>query len=250
MKTLKIIIGFLLIYATGIEYIDASRELGSLLSLGIIIGTLAMLLLTTWLIGSEFSVRKFRFKSFEAIKFFIISFVTFGIIVIFHLGSTLAPIRFFETNGLKVPLGKCVDGNKNYIPDEKERMEYCKCLIEKITADPELKFKHQDKLENDQFISVFNEIQNSSKFMELGIEDCISSINIKWTDNIANSMKQNLKNELVGTEFEETNYIDQYCDCLIKEYRKFPMDKIFEEGFTEGEVAITIDEKCTKLSKK
>jgi len=229
LKTFKIIIGFLLLFGAGREYIDASRQLGSLFSPGIIIGILIMLILSTWLIGSGFSVRKFKFKSFDFVKFFIISFVTFTIVAIFSLGSKVVPSNFVEINGLKIPLGKCIDGNRRIIPDEKEREEYCRCFIEKITNEPELKSKYQKKLEDDKVNDVFKEIQSSSKFLELGIEDCMSSVKMKWTDNIANSMKRNWEKELIGTEFESTNDIEKYCDCLVDEYRKFPLDKIMED---------------------
>ncbi|WPR76265.1 hypothetical protein [Algoriphagus sp. NG3] len=87
MKIFKIIIGFLLLIGAGREFIDASRQLGSLFSPGIIIGILIMLVLSTWLIGSGFSAGKFKFKSFEFIKFFVISFMTFAIVALFSLGQ-------------------------------------------------------------------------------------------------------------------------------------------------------------------
>lgn len=239
-----------MLYGAGKEYIDASRQLGSFYDIGIIIPIILFLILCTWLIGSGFSVRKFKFKSFEFVKFFIISFVTFAIVAIFSLGAKVVPSNFVEINGIKIPLGKCIDGNRRIIPDEKEREEYCKCFIEKITNEPELKSKYQKKLEDDKVNQVFKEIQSSPIFLELSIEDCMSSIKMKWTDNIANSMKRNWKKELVGTEFEITNDIEKYCDCLVDEYRKFPLDKIMEDGFAESKEAVEIDDKCTKQSEK
>lgn len=244
MKIFKIIIGFLILIGSGREYVNASRQLGSLFSPGIIIGILIMLILTTWLIGSGFSVKKFQFKSLEFLKFFIISFVTFTIVAFFSLTSNVAPSHIVEINGLKVPLGKCIDGNRRIIADEKEREEYCKCFIEKITNESELKLKYQEKLENDNVNAVFEEIQGSPKFLELGIKDCMSTIKMKWTDDLANSMKRNWKNQLVGTEFEETYDVEKYCDCLIDGYRKFPLDKIMADEFSESKEALDIDEKC------
>ncbi|WP_157963332.1 hypothetical protein [Algoriphagus litoralis] len=87
MKTFKIIIGFLLLIGAGREFINASRQLGSLFSPGLIIGVLIMLIFSTWLIGSGFSPEKFRFKSYEFIKFFAISFVTFAVVAILSLGQ-------------------------------------------------------------------------------------------------------------------------------------------------------------------
>ena len=239
-----------MLYGAGKEYIDASTQLSSFYDIGIIIPIVLFLILCTWLIGSGFSVRKFKFKSFEFVKFFIISFVTFAIVAIFSLGAKVVPSNFVEINGIKIPLGKCIDGNRRIIPDEKEREKYCKCFIEKITNEPELKSKYQKKLEDDKVNDVFKEIQSSPKFLELGIEDCMSSIKMKWTDNIANLMKRNWEKELVGTEFETTNDIEKYCNCLVDEYRKFPLDKIMEDGFAESKEAGEIDDKCTKQSEK
>ena len=153
-------------------------------------------------------------------------------------------------NGLKIPLGKCIDGNIRIIPDEKERAEYCRCYVEKITNDPELKLRYQQELENDHLNEVMNEVQLSPKFIELGIEDCMSSVKVKWTNSLANSMKQNWKKELKGSDFELTNDIDEYCDCVIDEYRKLPLNQVIEDGFNESEDATKIDGKCSKLSEK
>ncbi len=49
------------------------------------------------------------------------------------------------------------------------------------------------------------------------MEDCLSDLGIQWTDNLANSLKKNWKKELAGTEFDKTNNLDIYCDCLVKE---------------------------------
>ena len=250
MKIFKIILGFFLLFGAGKEYVNASRELGSFYDIGIIIPIVLFLILCTWLIGSGFSVRKFKFKSFEFMKFFIISFVTFAIVAIFSLGAKVVPSDFVEINGIKIPLGKCIDGNRRIIPDETERKKYCECFAEKIIYNPELKEKYQTYLEDNRIDKIFKEIQTNTKFSELTIEDCLSSIEMKWTDNLANSMKVNWKKELIGTEFEQTNNLDEYCNCLINEYRKYPLSKIMEDGFNESNEAIEIDQKCSKQTEK
>lgn len=250
MRTFKIIIGFLLLYGAGKEYINASRQLGSLYDIGILIPISLFLFLCTWLIASGFSKRKLKFKSFEFLKFFIISFVAFAFFAILSLGSKVIPSNFAEINGIKVPLGKCIDGNRRIIPDEKEREVYCRCFAEKVLNDSFLKSKYRNKLENDDFLKVIAEIQRSQIFLELGFENCMKSVKMEWTDNLANSMKENWEKELIGTEFEQTNDIDKYCGCLIKEYRKYPLNKIMEDGFSGSKESIEVDEKCAKESEK
>lgn len=183
-------------------------------------------------------------------EYFGICLLLFFLFAFIKTSTYVVPKNFVEINGLKIPLGKCIDGNRRVIPDKKEREEYCKCFIEKIINTPELKSKYKTKLENDRINHVFKEIQDSPEFQELGIEECMTSIKMRWTDNIANSMKRNWKKELEGTDFEETNYLEKYCDCLIEEYRRFPLDSVLKESFLESKIALEIDEKCTEESKK
>ncbi|WP_298238439.1 hypothetical protein [uncultured Algibacter sp.] len=250
MKTFKIIIGFLLLYGAGKEYLNASRQLDTPYDIGILIAILLLLLLSTWLIGSGFSKRKLKFKSFEFLKFFIISFVALAFFVIVSLGSKVIPSNFAEINGITVPLGKCMDGNQRIIPDKQERLSYCKCFAEKVLNDSTLKSKYRRKLENDDFLKVIAEIQKSQIFLELGFENCMKSVKMEWTNNLANSMKEKLKKQLIGTEFENTNDIEKYCDCMIKEYRKLPINKIMEDGFMISDKALEIDKRCTIESVK
>ena len=93
-------------------------------------------------------------------------------------------------------------------------------------------------------------MQNPENFIELNLENCFNKVEIKWTDNLIQSMKENWKKELSDTDFEETNNIDEYCDCLINEYKNHPLGKIIEDGFNESKIGISIDSICTEKSKK
>lgn len=250
LKTIKIIIGLLLIYGAGKEFINASRQLGSFLNPGVIISIILILILSAWLVGSGLSRNKLKLVSFAFLKYFGISIFIFTIVAFFSLSSYVIPKNFVTINGLKIPLGKCINGNRNLIPNEQERKEYCKCFVEKITNDAELKSKYRVELEGDKVNDVFKKIQLSSKFDELKIEECINSVSVEWTNNVAESMKKNWILELTGTEFEATNNINEYCDCLIDEYRKLPLNKIMTDKFIESQEAVEIDEKCTKISLK
>ena len=250
MKTIKIIIGIIVLYGAGTEYISASRELGTLFSPGIIIGILLLLTLATWLIGSGFTSGKFKFKSFDFLKFFIISFVTFGIVAFFSLAAKVTPSHYVNIQGVKIPLGKCIDGSRRIIPDENERETFCKCFIEKIMNEPELKAKYQAKLESNRALDVFQEIQESEMFLKLSLENCMTAVKMKWTDTFVEGMKSTWKDQLLGTEFENTNDIDKYCDCLATEYRNYPIETILEDDFAESAEAREIADKCTEISLK
>jgi hypothetical protein len=77
MNKFKIALGFLLLYAMGNEYINASRQLHTLLSPGIIIAVLMLLVLCAWLIGSGISKEKLQFKSLNFAKYYGLSFLCF-----------------------------------------------------------------------------------------------------------------------------------------------------------------------------
>ena len=242
--------GFLLLFGTGSEYINASSQIGSFVNIGIIIPVVLFLFLSTWLIGSGFSSGKFKIKSFEFVKFFIISLVTFATAAIFSLGSKTSPSNYITINGFKVPIGECIKGNRKIIPDEKERNEFCTCYAQKILNDPDLKLMYGTRLQNNDFTKVIKEIQESPTFLELGFENCLKSVTMEWTDKLANSMKESWEKQLTGTEFEQTNDIDQYCNCILKEYRKYPLSEIMKDEFSESSKAQEIDEMCTEESYK
>lgn len=250
MKIIKIIIGFLLLFGAGKEYINASRQLSSFFSPGIVIGILLILILSTWLIGSGFSERRLNFKSFEFIKFFVIALITFLTVAFFSLSSYVIPDNFHSINGIKIPMNKCINGSERIIKNEKEREKYCICIAEKITANSSIKEKYQNELEKGQLDNILIELQKEEIFIELGIENCFGNAEVNWTDNLAKSMKSNWIKELKGSEFELTNDVDIYCDCLLNEYRKYPLSKIMEDDFQESELAISIENNCMEKSKK
>ena len=250
MRILKIIIGFLLLYGAGTEYVAASREVGSWYSAGVIGGVITMLLICTWLIGTGFSNSKYKLNKTQIAKYLVISIALFSLIAFIKMGTYVVPKNFVEINGLKVPIGKCIDGNRRLISDKKKREDYCKCFVEKITAVPEFKEKYQDQLESDKIMEVFKDVQNDPKYLDLRIEECFELAQMEWTDELAEAMKRNWKKELTGTEFEQTNDIEKYSDCLIEKYRKFPFQEIMSDGFAESEEAIAIDEECIKASEK
>ncbi len=238
-----------MLFGAGQEYINAGRQLGSFFSPGILLAILVMLVLSTWLIGSGFSNRKFRLKSFSFIKFFIISLGIFLLVAMFSLSSYVVPGNFKSINGINIPLNKCIIGSELIIPDKAEREKYCLCLADKITADSSLIDEYRNELENGQLDKIFKELQKDEKIAGLGFENCFSATEVKWTNNLANSMKSNWIKELEGTDFEQTKDIEAYCECLLNEYRKYPLSEILEDDFQESELAISIESNCLERSK-
>lgn len=239
-----------MLYGAGAEYVDASREFGSWYSAGAIGGTITMLLICTWLIGTGFTNSKYKLTKIQIAKYLGISLALFTLFAFIKIGTYIVPNNFVEINGLKVPIGKCIDGNRELIPDEKKRADYCKCFIEQITAIPELKEKYRNQLENDKIMEVFKDVRKNPNYLDLDIGYCNEVVQMEWTDKLAEAMKQNWKKEFAGTRFEQTNDIEKYSDCLIEKYRKYPLREIMSDGFAESEQAIAIEEECTKASEK
>jgi len=86
MKLVKIIVGFVIAFNAGREYILASITHQSFIGFTLFAPVL-LLLLGTWLIGSGFSVRKFKFKSFEFIKFLSMALAVFSLGAIFSINA-------------------------------------------------------------------------------------------------------------------------------------------------------------------
>jgi hypothetical protein len=250
MNTFKKILGFLLIYGIGTEYIEASRQLGSPFNIGIIIGVLLVLILCALLIGSSFSKTKFEIKSLLFLKYFGISFIVFFLVAYIKLMSYAIPDDFVIINDIKIPLNKCIDGSIRIIPNEKDRIEYCTCLAEKLTSEATIKQEYKAEFEKGRLDYVMLKTQHKELFFNLGIENCMNSIKFVFTESLGNSLKKNWKRELEGTAFEISNDLDNYCDCLITEYRKLPSGKIMKEGFLESEEGIALEKKCSNSSLK
>jgi|GEM_PF-6760884 len=87
MNKLKIILGFLLLYSIGNEYINASKDLKTFFSPEIIFATLMLLVFCAWLIGSGLSKEKLQFKSFQFAKYYGLCFIIF---LLFAFMSLLA----------------------------------------------------------------------------------------------------------------------------------------------------------------
>ncbi|MGY6650360.1 hypothetical protein [Wenyingzhuangia sp. IMCC45574] len=250
MKKIRIIFGFLLLYWAGKEYGAITKEFSSFLNIGIV-PVFVFLLGAVWLIGSGFSKGGFQLFSVKAIKYWIISMVTLlAIAFVSLLSSSIFPTDIVEINGEKIPLGKCIEGNRRLIKDKNEAFQYCKCIAEKILSDSILGPKHIDDLKNNHPEVAFSELKNKDIIERLKPGECLENVEAQWTPLVVEGMKKNFKSQLVDTEFETTNDIDRYCDCLLSEFQKFPTDTIKKEGFYSSSLFYEINAKCDSVSSK
>ena len=120
MKTVKLIIAALILYGAGAEYIYAGKELSTFLSPGIIIGCLIMISLSGWLIGSGLSKDKLEIRSFQFVKYFLLSLLGFFAFAFITLIGFKSEPEIIIANGVKVNISEFMNGSKNIIPDEAE----------------------------------------------------------------------------------------------------------------------------------
>ena len=250
MKIGKIILGCLIIYGCGLEYGRACKELGALFPPGLVMGSILIVGLGAWLIGSGISQYRLSFNSFSYLKYFVISGAVFAFLAYYQLWTLQAPKEYVDVNGIKVSIGELIQGTESFIPDLEERRAYCLCVVEKLTSREEIRTKYRGELHVGQFDKIFEEISSEAYFEELGITDCADESVVKWTDHLANSMKEGIKAELQGTGFEETYDLEAFCDCLISEYRKYPFNEVNNDKFLDSDLGILVEEICKDKNKK
>ena len=250
MRVFKVILGLLLLFGMGQEFAHASKQLGAYYSPPILLAALTFVLLSSWLIGSGVSKRKFKFKSFEFVKFFIFCAVLFFFIGFISLATYKTPKEIVEINGIIISYGEFMESNRRIVPEKEERKKYCLCVLEKLANSEEIKKNYTVELETGRITQIIREVKSKDYFTKLKLETCTESIEIVWTDDLASTLKRNFMKELRDTEFEQTNDIQKYCNCIVEEYRKLPFSTINNEVFSDSEAGIFIDKKCTEESTK
>lgn len=220
--------------------------------MGMILSLLIMLpfiFLCAWLIGSGFSARKLKIKSFEFLKFFIISLVGFGLIAFIELMTFVVPSDYQKINGIDIPLSKCMDGSKNLIPDNKKRKIFCICLADKVSS-PEFREEFLSEIKRGDFDAIIKKFNENGRIKELNFESCITNAEgLKWTDRVEEQMIKKMKSDFKGTEFEALYDVDTYSKCLVKKFRNFPLSKVYDESFYETVDYEKMEADCLEKSK-
>jgi len=250
MKTFKIIFGILILYGAGTEYISASNQLSSYLSPGILIGCLVMIVFAAWLIGSGLSKEKFEIRSVQFLKYFFIAAGGFVVFAFFGLRSFKPEPDIITSNGVKVDIAAFMNGSRNIIPDQKERRQYCTCVVGKLTSDSKITSRFSAQLIKGDIDKIIAELSSSPDFYELEMNECMMPVkNFHWTETVEKSVRENIYNQVKNSELSKTNNIDTYCDCLMLEYKKLPLSQISNSDFYQSEIGLNIDSLCTLKSK-
>ena len=250
MKTVKIILGILILYGSGKEYISASNQLSGYLSPPILIGCLIMISFSAWLIGSGLSKDKFEIRSARFLKYIFISAAGFLLFAFMGLKSFKPEPEIITANGVKVNIGEFMNGSKNIIPDENERRVYCTCVVNKLTSDSKITSRFSAELLNGNIDRILITLNADPDFNTLNLGECMGSVkNFQWTEAFEKSARENLYEQAKNSDQAKTNNIDVYCDCLIDEYKKLPLSEISAPGFYESQNGIRIDSLCNIKSK-
>jgi hypothetical protein len=232
MKTVKLIIGVLILYGTGAEYINAGKQLSTYFDPSIIIVCLIMILLSGWLIGSCLSRNKFEIRSFQSVKYFLLCFLGFFAFAFFALFNFKLEPEIIKVNGFNINISEFMNGSRNIIPDETERRTYCTCVVDKLTGDANVRSNFSTELQNGRIDKIMMALKSDPDFYKLKLNECMSSVkNLHWTDTFEKSARKSLYEQVKNSELSKTNNIDTYCDCLIQEYKKLPVSEITDPEF-------------------
>jgi hypothetical protein len=193
MKIFKIILALLLIYGVGQEYINASKQLFSFFDPGIIVVVLLMLTLCAWLLGSGIAGEKFTLKSWQFLKYFGLSFIVFILVAFMSMATFRFAPEIVNVNGVSVDIAEFMNGSKRIIPDEKQRRQYCICVVTKLTADKDLVEKYQAEFESGKFSNAINAIQNGVDTDKYNLQECAASVtDLQWTTDFENGARRNI----------------------------------------------------------
>jgi len=245
MNKFKIIIGFLLLYGIGVEYISASKQLQTFFDPGIIIAFLILLFFLTWLIGSGLSKEKLKVKSRRFLKYYAGIFIVFLFIAFISLVTYKDIPETVEANGIKIDITGFMRGTESIVPERTARVQYCKCVVTKLANNEEIRKKYKEDLETGRIDKILVNLKDDPKIGELGINECLGSTqNSNWTGALREGMKVNILKNLREAGFEKTNDIGKYCDCLLKAYTSLPVNEVASAGFYDTKKSFSIDSLC------
>src|SRR4030095_17210408 len=157
-------------------------------------------------------------------------------------------------NVIKIPIKACVEANTKIFGNSVDPVAFCKCLIPKFYADL------KDEPEKLKLLKEGNWYDLSKDKQELVVkyfEDCItttatkdSTAKLTIAPRMAEGMKKKMKQEMIGSEIEQTNDVNKYCDCIINSLQTdFTVKEIMQDNFNETEKYKQVVEKCLKTTR-
>jgi hypothetical protein len=247
MKVVKIVVGVLLLFGASAEYINASKHFYSFFVPAILLANLTLILISTWLIGSSVSQDKFKIASLNFAKYFVICLFCFLVLALINLLKFRHEPIIVKIDGKNVNIAEFMHDTKQLIPDEKQREEYCICMITKLVEDEELYKKYERNFQTGRFNRVIEEVKRSSEFAKYNFSDCLTNVtSVNWTPTFEKSLRINVKIGLKNIS-KDLNYdLDKYSDCLIEKFKKLPINEFCQPGFLDSPKGKELCVQCEK----
>ena len=156
---------------------------------------------------------------------------------------------------VEIPISACVEANTKILGNSVDPVAFCKCLLPKFYAD----------LKNDpeklKLLKEGNWYELSKEKQELIIkyyQDCISktattdtTAKLTITPRMAEGIRKQMKQDLIGSPIEKTNDVDRYCDCMINSLEtEFTAKEIMQTDFNETEKYQKVLTNCLETTRK
>lgn len=250
MKTLKIILGFFLLYGVGMETGSVIMEFGVFGHLDLLFYSILVFLLATWLIASGFSKTEFRIKSIESIKYLIISLAFFIFFVILGISKNKPKEFTLEYNNYSVPLTQFIESNDLLIPEYEQRKEFCICITKKLIDNDMVNNTYEKELKTGNIFTIVNDIRDNPMFATIDLTSCFTILELKWTANIIEASKDQIREYMMSSDFTETNDIEKLCDCIMDNVIKFPVIELFKSSYIGSEKIDSINSMCIERTAK
>jgi hypothetical protein len=50
---------------------------------------------------------------------------------------------------------------------------------------------------------------------------------LEWTESIEDYIRESWENKINGADYRDSINLDGFCDCLIEEFKRYPIKKIY-----------------------
>lgn len=259
MRILKIVLGLLLLFGAGNEFINASHELGTFFSVGVILGVLVLVAICAWLLGSGFAKSTDEFNWSRYGIYFILCLGAFSFFALLKLKMGTPPKEVqappaiakhaANINGQEISLDNCMEGSERMVPGEAERKSYCVCMTEKLFLSDMFE-EYQNDILSGNMSKVIKQLSESDPVIleELGLDLCMASVKMEWTDIMEQQAKDRLRNDFADSELKETHDIENYINCLVNSFTQYPPNDILNNDFYAGDLFKTMNENCLNSS--
>lgn len=228
------------------------RQTGS--ASGVIIAVVVVLALCAWLLRSAYRKRDGQpFPSKGARVLWSVVGVLGGLSILgnlFGLGKPPVQGPIVESNGLSIPLEKCITGSVRMFKQKDERIDYCTCMATRLSEDSIVRELYRKDLEKGRMHKIIEELQGSSTHDLSKLLECFASATgMSWTDDMRDRIEQDclvqVENDSTATHYDK----EKYCNCLIGKLTAHPPAVV--ATWTPDSVAmITIREECGEMSQK